>query len=72
MGGVGVYMMNNPKGRHYGMESGDMWGGMNGGDCDYDGDVRVGDLAANVIHHRGQVVSYGVGRVDNIDVLVAY
>lgn len=68
MGGVGVYMMSNLKGRHYGMESSDGWGGMNGDDCDYDGEVRVGDVAANVSHHQGPVVSYDVGRVDNIDV----
>jgi hypothetical protein len=65
-------MMNNPKERHYGMESGDEWGDMNGGDCDYDVGARVGDVVLTGNHHQGQVVSCGVGRVDNIDVLVAY
>jgi hypothetical protein len=64
-------MRNNPKERRCGMESGDEGGDMNGGDCDYDVGVRVDDVLTGN-HHQGQVVSYGVGRVDNIDVLVAY
>jgi hypothetical protein len=41
---------------------------MNGGDYGYDAAVKVYDVVREGDHLQGQVVSYGVVRVDNIDV----
>ena len=61
--------MNNPKERRCGRGSCEGGACMNGGDYGCDAAVKVYDVVRMGDHLQGQVVSsYGVVRVDNIDV----